>query len=249
MKPITAVLALALSANAWSASGGSPPDLIVSHIVDGSGWSTNITLVNTGSVPAAFTINFYDASGKPLEIPALGNNYAGLGAQSVVNVQLPALGRWTFQSADLQIGVTTGWATIHQSVGTVSGGFTLSKGGRTATYPIGSASARFVLTFDAGAGATGLALTNSCPYSVPVAITFRDTSGRLLSADADPGMTAWLSQMSVISLTPGQDVQFTLPAYLTGRSGTVLFDAGSSGQCIAGLGLVDGPFAAVIPLQ
>src|SRR5262249_37934333 len=78
---------------------------VISHIADGMRWKTTIILVNTDTVPAQFTINFWKDDGSPF-LP------------QVVDA-IPVGGARTVETDGLAATLSTGWAEVlsTQSVG------------------------------------------------------------------------------------------------------------------------------------
>ena len=66
-------------------TGGSTPgaNQTISHIAYGGGWQTSIVLVNLDSVPAQYTVNFWDDTGTLTTVP-LGAGSASAGTISRV---------------------------------------------------------------------------------------------------------------------------------------------------------------------
>jgi hypothetical protein len=75
----------------------------ISHIADGGGWRSTIILVNTATVPAVYTLNFWSDTGAPY-VPPLSSG--------AVNGDIPAGGTTIIATADTSSTLNEGWATV-----------------------------------------------------------------------------------------------------------------------------------------
>jgi hypothetical protein len=158
-------------------SGGN--NQIFSHIADGGNWKTSIILTNTDTVPATFTLRFWNEAGAPWQIP-LGAD----GFTTQISGVLPVGGSRTIQSDGLAGNLSVGWAEL---VTTNSIGGTAVFAEQERGLPDSEASVpgtvlqtkSFLLPFDNSAGtATGVAIANPDPtQAAQVTVIFRDSSG------------------------------------------------------------------------
>lgn len=205
----------------------------MSQMASGGGWSTTLTLVNTGMSTGAALLNFIGNNGGPLALPFTSPQQApGAGAaivstvaQSlnansmlVLNSQQPANPNAQVGSAELlTTGNVSGFATF-QYVPT----------GQEAVVPLKSRNApSYLLAFDnTGALATGLAIATTATQASSVPVVIRDDTGAQIGTEN-------------ITLAAQGHTSFMLTgnyAVTAGKRGTIEFDAPASGQ-IAVLGL------------
>ena len=72
--------------SAWPRDASNPNPLtnaVLSHVADGGGWQTAITLVNLDSVPAQFTLKFWGDDGFPLPPGTVGGTINVGGSQTI----------------------------------------------------------------------------------------------------------------------------------------------------------------------
>src|ERR1044072_5979129 len=63
----------ALFADSSQAVTVSMGDTVIAQLATGGSWKTTIQLINMGTKPAQYTINFYDDAGSPLMLPLGGS--------------------------------------------------------------------------------------------------------------------------------------------------------------------------------
>ena len=86
-------------------SGAGIGESIITHVADGGGWKTVITVANLSQdKAAAFTLNFYGDDGNPKSF-----SFAGIGTGSFVTGTLPVAGSMVIQTTGAGAG-TQGWA-------------------------------------------------------------------------------------------------------------------------------------------
>lgn len=204
-----------------------PLSASISQIADGAGWKTTIILANTDTVPASFTLQFWQANGSPLTL-----SIGGQGMQQVAG-QIPVNGTTTIATDGSSSTLSTGWGQLvtSNSIGGTAI-FRESVPGRQdseAAVPIiKPASPTLLLPYDDTNGlVTTLALVNPDPSNA-AAITANvyDQNGNLLAN-------------GVINLPPLGQQPFSLsdqfPA-AANHSGLAVFSNPGGGP-ITGLGL------------
>jgi len=146
----------------------------------GGGWRTTFILANRSQVDTAATVNFYDDSGKPVEVEVGGQR------ASQFPLTIPSLGVTRFQTGG-RGPLTVGWATVQtdQSLSGIAvfeflneSGKVVSEVGASATVPLRSMSV-FV---EAGPSTyTGIALVNPNTVSANVDLILRDSNAKELT--------------------------------------------------------------------
>jgi hypothetical protein len=171
---------------------GLTPAGSMSQLASGGYWTTTITLVNTNSSPVQARLNFFDDSGNPLTLPLSFPQSSSLtgpllaatldrtlnpGAELVIQSSgpdsQPTLVGWVQLLASGSVG---GFAVFSQAIGSTD---------QEAEVPLENRnSSAYVLSFDnTGGTATGVALANTSPQYITIAITLRDDSGAVFSSD------------------------------------------------------------------
>ncbi len=151
----------------------------ISHLADGGGWSTSIIQLNTDTVPANYTLNFFNGTGNTWKLP-LGKS----GNQTTVSGTIPVGGSQTMQTSGTAVVLSAGWAQLVTS-NSINGTAIFADQAKgqpisEAAVPITSNSTtRFLLPFNNAAGyALGVAVANpSATQSATVNIIYRDPSG------------------------------------------------------------------------
>ena len=200
-------------------------DQVITHIADGGGWSTSITLNNLdANTPATVTILFWGDSGNQQAFP-----FVGMGLANYVTGTIPPMGQATVQTANIYKSTTTGSAFIN-TTGHV-GGFAVFGyvTGQEAVVPIEAANdQKFILAFDNTNGhVMGIALANPHANLVTANVAFLDENGGVILSDR---LTMPANSHTSFILTdryPG----------LAGVMGTALFTTDSPANGIAGLGI------------
>ncbi len=155
----------------------------ISQIADGVGWKTTMVLVNTDTVPANFTLNFWHGDGSPLSLPLISQ-----GSQQQVTGTIPVNGSVTLETPGPS-GTTfsQGWGQLITS--NSIGGTTIfraSVAGRQdteasvpVTKPIGKT---LLLPFDNTGPQTSLALVNTdATNTAVITATVYDEAGNVLA--------------------------------------------------------------------
>ncbi len=155
----------------------------LSHLADGGGWRTAITLVNLDSAPALFTLRFWGDNGTPLELPL-----AGLGKLAIVNGAIRAGGAQTIQTDGSAPVTSTGWAELsspHLIDGTAI--FRFESSGQEAAAPLLSGGGRrLFLPFESGPGlGLGIAIANtSAREDTAISMRLRNEQGEVIGNPA-----------------------------------------------------------------
>lgn len=214
-------------------TSGAPTTQVISQIADGGGeWKTTVTLVNLDTVPAPFTLRFWNQQGTTLAIPIAGGS-----ATDVIEGTIPVGGTRVIETQGGATPLVQAWAEL-TSTRHISGVgvFRQSGAGRPdqeAAVSLTSAGTRFVLPFDNTDNfVTSMALVNtSANIGTAVSIVIRDEAGQQIGTDT-------------ISLTGRGHNAFQLRERLAAtrnRRGTVEFTSTSQ---ITGLGLRFNPGGA-----
>jgi hypothetical protein len=158
------------------------PSRVISQMVDGGGWKTTITLVNTDSISADFTLRFWNEQGVAQSLPFVHD-----GLQSAMTGTIPGGGSRTIETDGLSTSLTVAWAEVISSISI--GGFAIfrqSVDGRPdqeAAVPLASSSRDIIFPFDNTSGSvTSMALVN--PDSTTAAggmASFRGEDGTAIS--------------------------------------------------------------------
>jgi hypothetical protein len=165
-------------------SSGSPQ--VFSQVVDGGVWKTTITLLNLGTGPAGFTLNFYGDDGLPL---ALSTN---LGQASIFSGGIAPGGSTVIETLGTAPTLSQGWGLLKPDAGAVISGSAVFRErlpglpDLEASVPgDGGSTHRVALPFDHIAAANGIALVNPGSFfPISVFVVFRDESGAPLVQDS-----------------------------------------------------------------
>jgi len=204
-------------------------------------WTTNFTLVNTGTQPVQASLNFFDNNGSPLPVP-LAFPQSGTAAGSPVSTATvtvnPGAGQ-VVQTAGLTSQPTqVGWTQL-QATGSLDGFavFQQANGSsiQEAVVPLENINpTAFEIWFDnTGGNATGIALANAVAQGATVPVTIRDDTGAILLS-------------TTTTLAADGHTSFDLAstyAQTSGKRGTVEFDTPAGGQ-ISVLGIQFNPAGA-----
>ncbi len=193
----------------------------ISHIADGGGWRSSIILVNTDTVPAEYTVSFWDDQGLPYVPPLASGSPSGT---------IPVGGSTIIETADTASTLSEGWAqvTSSQSVGGTAI-FRYDPWGQEAAVPLlTSGGTSLEIPYQAGGGLSlGVALANpSYTQTANITEVIRDENGNQLSS-----RTLTLAPLSHTAFNP------TLPNNTTG-GGVVEYDSNIN---IYGLGIRSAP--------
>jgi hypothetical protein len=220
---------------------------IVTHIADGGGWKTFITVVNLSqSKVAAFKLNLFGDDGSPQEF-----SFEGIGRGSAATGTLAVGGSTVIRTTGAGSAITQGWGLLDFSGTTDSvGGYAIfsNSNGSEAAVPFESTIGENpVLPFDNTNGfGMGVALANSDFTAMTVNATFKDGNGNVIGTNQ-------------FTLAPNTHTSFIFTdkwPFTAGRQGTVSFDCsdkfGSNAFGLAVLGLrftPQGAFTSVAALE
>jgi predicted secreted protein len=146
----------------------------ISHIAYGGGWQTSIVLVNLDSVPAQYSINFWNESGSLTAVPL------GAGSASAGTIQ-PGFSQ-TIETAALAADpLQEGWAEVvsSQQIGGTAI-FSETRSHQEAAVPLlNTGSIKLLIPFDVGgAMALGIGLANpSLDADAQISLTMRTEQG------------------------------------------------------------------------
>jgi virginiamycin B lyase len=208
---------------------------LMAHLASGNGWQTTFALVNTGSMAANATLNFYADSGAAQALPlTVLETGATLTASTITQPVGPNASVWIQSAAPAAGALLSGSAQL-ATTGNVSGYaiFRYNPNGQEAVVPIESRNAgTYLIAFDnTGGTVTGLAISSSSAQSVTIPVTIRNDSG------------VQVATPSTIQLGANGHTSFTLaqqfPATANIR-GTVEFDT-PAGAEISVLGIRSPP--------
>jgi len=224
-------LGIRLDVNAFTSIDAVLPQVsstkTISHVADGMGWRSSILLVNTGTVAAPYTVNFWKDSGTAGS--GIGSSTFSLvltATSAPLSGTIPIGGSVTIQTADSDPNnLTEGWAqvTSSQSIdGTAI--FRYDPTSQEAAVPLLISGGKSLeIPYQVGSGfALGVALANPSAQTATVMEITRDLNGNTLNI-----RTLTIAPMSHFATNP--------PALtnLTG-SGVVEYDSNVS---IYGLGI------------
>ncbi len=154
----------------------------IPQIVDGGGWQTTIILVNTGSIPAPFSLTFRQPDGTPWKLAVTG----ATGVTGSADV-IPVGGSRIVETSGLSADLSQGWGQA-VSAGSIAG-MTIIRQRLSATrdsecsVPLRlDRIRRFIFPFDNSGGfSTAVALANQdASVSTVVSVTLRDQDGQIL---------------------------------------------------------------------
>ncbi len=207
----SALTTLPVLANVGTSGG------IISQIAYNGGFTTFITLVNTGSSTASVTLNLFGDDGSPLATPFLLPQTGGMATGPTITQNLAPGASLILQTqADDNATNVQGWAQLTTN-GNVSGFgiFRWTTFGQEASVPLEIRNpTSFVLPFDDTAGTTsGLAIANVSNQTANITLNIDDDTGTL-------------QQTTSITLQANQHTSFMLPdkyASAVNKRGTVEF--------------------------
>jgi hypothetical protein len=155
-------------------------DSVITHLADGGGWKTTITILNLSNTKAAaFTLNFYGDNGKPQSF-----SFVGIGNRPMLTGALSPGGEVIIKTAGAA-SPSSGWALFDSSSSDGISGFAVfsNDNGNEAAVPFESwLTDKQILSFDnTGGFGMGVSIVNTDSYSnSTVTATFRDESGTFL---------------------------------------------------------------------
>jgi hypothetical protein len=214
----------------------------MAQLASGGLWNTTITLVNTGTMAAQVSLNFYGDNGSTLQLPLLfpqTSSTAPLLA-STVNQTIGAGAELVIQTAGTGSQATVeGWAQLLTN-GTVGGSavfaWAAATGTQEAVVPVENQNvSAYVLPFDyTGGYQTGVAIANLTNQAVSVPVVLRDATGASLG-NAEIPLAAYAHTSFMLATN--------YPA-VAGRFGAMELDTPSGGQ-ISALGIRAAPDGAI----
>ncbi len=160
-----------------------PNDLIIPQVADGGNWSTVITLVNTDSVPAPFTLKFWQPDGTSLELPL-----DGIGRVSEYSDTIPVGATRVIQTVGTDATTSQGWAEVIAQ-GSIGGNAVFRQrsdyGDSEAAVVIAQPQGQqFQLPFDNTENfQTGFAVVNTDQTASNVTLNLRDENGDIITSD------------------------------------------------------------------
>ncbi len=208
----------------------------LAHLASGAGWSSTVTLVNTGAAPQPARVDFFDDNGNPLALPLQFPQSPGsaVGPATAVDRVLAPGATLVIESPD-QSSTLVGSGQVLAPAGVAGfAKFRFNPTGQEAAVPLEERGASaLVLPFDnTGGVSTGVAVANQTQQPAAIAVSFRDETGAA-------------TDTSVLNLTGQGHASFMLaerfPA-AANRRGTVEFRA-PAGIAIGVLGLRAAPMA------
>jgi hypothetical protein len=153
------------------------PNQTISHIAYGGGWQTSIVLVNLDTVPAQYTVNFWNDAGTLTTVPL------GAGSASTGTIQ-PGFSQTIETAAASTDPLREGWAEVvsgQQIGGTAI--FTETKSHQEAAVPLlNTGSIKLLIPFDVGGPfALGIGLANPSPDTdAQISLTMRTEQGNTI---------------------------------------------------------------------
>jgi hypothetical protein len=174
---------------------------VLSHVIDGGGWQSIISIVNLDSAPASFTVRIFDTSGNPLSLSLNGT------VASVFNGTVPAFSSITMITPATSGTLLRGWSDItsNQRI-RAQVTFVSSVPGQpmfeAAVPAIADGQGSWAIPFDNSNGlATGIAVVNSgaAPSSVQIAVRDQNggvTDNKILSLAAGEKRSFMLTEMA-----------------------------------------------------
>ncbi len=171
---------------------------VVTHLVDGDGWQTSVSLNNIDAGPSQYKLSFFAENGSPL---SLQSNF---GTGTFVYETIPPRGNVVITTAGTNAGLTQGWALMETIFLAPGPGFVITPGANvagtvlflrppTVSRPIEvsepldfSLSQKWVLPFDHTNGySSGVALVNQETFQdISIFITFYDGNGNQIASDS-----------------------------------------------------------------
>jgi hypothetical protein len=207
-------------------------DGVISHVVDGDGWKTSISLNNIDAAPSQYKLSFFAENGTPL---SLQTNF---GTGTFVYGTIPARGTVVVETAGTKIALSQGWAKMETIFVVPGPGFVITPGATvagtvlflrppTAPRPIEvsepldfSLGQKWVLPFNHLNGySSGVALVNQETFQdISVYVSFFDEAGNQIGA------------VDAFTLLRGNHLSFTVTdryPQTVGRRGTIKIESSS----------------------
>lgn len=210
----------------WPRTGElKPTSSAVAHVAYGGGWQTSITLLNLDTVPAPFTLNFWNDSGEA--------------AMAAVSGTIAVGGSRTVQTDSSPPGASTGWAqlTSPQAVDGVAIFRLQSSGQEAAVALLPNGAKRFLLPFESGPGlASGIAIANLDPdQDTTISVTIRNEQGQVLSTSAS----------APVALARRQHTSFVLSVPTDPQRGVVEVNSATTAILVLGIRSNNGAFTSI----
>lgn len=225
-----------------------PADTVFPHFATGAGWETILVLVNLSSTKVTFTQNFYDPTGKSLQVTFKSVPEGVLTTTSAAQGTLNPGGSFNILLFDQGGGLKTGWSSIaYDSSNSRIGGYAIFRQrvqgspDFEALVPLSAYDdSVFVMPYDNLEGfVTSMAILNpGANLTSTVKVTIRDSTGATIATDS-------------ISLSPGQQQAFVIPDRLPAtknRVGTILFEGSTTRLSGLGFRFNPGHAFATIPI-
>jgi len=189
---------------------------VITHVVDGDGWQTWMTLSNLDATPSQYIVFFFKEDGTPLP---LTTNQTITGNGTFVYGTLPPNGAVTIKTPGTSATLTQGWARI-QTVFNIPGGGvapgatiagsslflrpqSVSRPTETSEPLDFSQAQRWAFPFDHTNGyTTGLALLNQSNATGIVTITFYDENGVVLLTVPPFNMVSGQHEAMTLTIAP-----------------------------------------------
>lgn len=200
---------------------------IITHLADGDGWKSTITIINLSqSKDAVYSLDFYGDGGNPQSF-----FFERLGANSSVQGALNPGGSIVLQTTGAG-SLTEGWAQFDSSTSAYVSGFAVfsNSNGNEAAVPFESVLAtNQILSFDnTGGYGMGVALANSDFMTMIISATFRSEGGSVLGTD-----TFKMNSMTHTAFIFADQWPFT-----AGQKGIVYFEPTDSFGTASGLAIL-----------
>jgi hypothetical protein len=217
---------------------------IITHMADGEGWKTTITIINLSKIKeAVYSLNFYGNAGN-----AQSFFFEGLGDNVSIQGTLNPGGSIVLETTGIG-SLSEGWAQFDSSTSPYVSGFAVfsNSNGNEAAVPFESELAgNQLLSFDnTGGYGMGVALVNSSSLTMTISAVFRDEDGSILGTDA----------LRMGAMTHAAFILADQWPFTAGRRGTVYFEPTDSFGTASGLAILglrytpDGAFTSVTSLQ
>jgi sugar lactone lactonase YvrE len=162
---------------AIGAAPGAQNGQLISHFADGGGWRSIVLLANTSTMPAPYTVSFWNDTGSPY-LPSL--------ASGVPSGTIPLRGSTIIETADAASALSEGWAQVTSSQ--LVGGtaiFRYDPSGQEAAVPLLTIGGdKLEIPYEVGNGLSlGVALANTnATQTANITEVIRDQNGNQLSS-------------------------------------------------------------------
>ena len=207
-------------------------DAVISHIVDGDGWKTSVSLNNIDAGPSQYKLSFFAENGTPMSLQT------NLGTGTFISGTIPARGTVVIATAGTKVALSQGWAKMETIFLGPGPGFVFATGANVAgtvlflrppsvSRPIEvsepldfSLGQKWVLPFDHLNGySSGVALVNQVTFQdISVFVSFFDESG------------SQIGSVDAFTLLRGNHLSFTVTdryPLTVGKRGTIKIESSS----------------------